>query len=154
MKIYHHALILNTIKWLMDDHHLQCEALKAEGAKVASSAADVVRGCDITFAMLADPQAALQVATASDGVAAGVKAAKAAGRCPLYVDVSTVDAETAIEIARLVTDSGGRYVEVPLPLPLLPALHNCFLLLMGMDVLSSASTALVSPTCAALTCGS
>lgn len=79
---------------------------------MAKSAAEVVQTCDITFAMLADPAAALEVAKGPDGVAAGVQAAKAAGRSSLYADVSTVDAETAIEIAQLVRGNGGRYLEV------------------------------------------
>jgi 3-hydroxyisobutyrate dehydrogenase-like beta-hydroxyacid dehydrogenase len=40
---------------------LQCDALVAEGAVLASSPADMVQQCDITFAMLADPDAALKV---------------------------------------------------------------------------------------------
>jgi 3-hydroxyisobutyrate dehydrogenase-like beta-hydroxyacid dehydrogenase len=39
--------------------------------QVASSPADVARQSDITFAMLADPAAAWEVAAGPDGVAAG-----------------------------------------------------------------------------------
>jgi 3-hydroxyisobutyrate dehydrogenase-like beta-hydroxyacid dehydrogenase len=42
------------------------------GAQVAGSAADVARQADITFAMLADPAAALEVATGPGGIVAGV----------------------------------------------------------------------------------
>lgn len=90
---------------------MQCDALKAEGAKVASSAADVIKECDVTFAMLADPAAALDVATGADGVASGFKAAADAGS-KLYVDVSTVDAGTAQAVCKAVTEAGGRYLEV------------------------------------------
>lgn len=44
--------------------HLQCDQLVAEGAVAASTPAEVVQQCDITFAMLADPDAALKVSSA------------------------------------------------------------------------------------------
>ncbi len=40
---------------------LQCQALVAEGAILGESPAAVVAKCDITFGMLSDPDAALQV---------------------------------------------------------------------------------------------
>ncbi len=39
--------------------------------QVAATPADVARQSDITFAMLADPPAAVEVATGANGVAAG-----------------------------------------------------------------------------------
>ena len=39
----------------------KCEPLAAEGATVAASPADVARAATFTFAMLSDPEAALQV---------------------------------------------------------------------------------------------
>lgn len=44
---------------------LQCDQLVAEGAVAASTPAEVVQQCDITFAMLADPDAALKVNSAA-----------------------------------------------------------------------------------------
>lgn len=41
----------------------QCDQLVAEGAIAAATPAEVVQQCDITFAMLADPEAALKVRT-------------------------------------------------------------------------------------------
>jgi 3-hydroxyisobutyrate dehydrogenase-like beta-hydroxyacid dehydrogenase len=40
---------------------MQCDELVAEGAVAASSPAEVVQQADITFGMLADPEAALKV---------------------------------------------------------------------------------------------
>ena len=40
---------------------MQCDPLVAEGAVAAASPCEVVEQCDITFAMLADPEAALKV---------------------------------------------------------------------------------------------
>lgn len=39
----------------------QCSELVAEGAIMATTAAELVQKCDITYAMLADPGAAVQV---------------------------------------------------------------------------------------------
>ena len=78
---------------------------------MAPTPAAVIAKCDVTYAMLADPDAALAVANGPDGVAAGMKANP--GRA--YVDVSTVDESTSKEIAAAVTSNGGRFLEVPLP---------------------------------------
>jgi len=40
---------------------LKCEELVKEGAKAAASPSDVVKQCDVTYAVLADPAAALEV---------------------------------------------------------------------------------------------
>lgn len=45
--------------------YLQCQELVAEGAEMAETPAAVVAQCDITFAMLADPEAALNVSMSS-----------------------------------------------------------------------------------------
>lgn len=49
--------------------------------QVASSPADVVRKSDITFAMLADPAAAWEVAAGPNGVAAGKEPSLHSGLC-------------------------------------------------------------------------
>lgn len=49
----------------------RCNPLVEAGAKCAASAKEVAQKCDITFAMLADPTAALEVAVGKDGIAAG-----------------------------------------------------------------------------------
>lgn len=85
----------------------KCDPLKAAGAEVAASPADVARQADITFAMLADPAAALEVASGPDGVAAGMSAGKG------YVDVSTIDPATAQQVAAAVRAKGGLFLEAP-----------------------------------------
>lgn len=84
----------------------KCEQLVAEGAVAASTPAEVVQQCDITFAMLADPDAALKAALGPGGVVEGVCAGKG------YVDMSTVDQATSQEIAAAVAAKGGRFLEV------------------------------------------
>ncbi|PSC68561.1 glyoxylate succinic semialdehyde reductase chloroplastic [Micractinium conductrix] len=85
----------------------KCDALAAAGAQVAATPAEVVACCDITLAMLSDPEACLAVATAPDGAAAAMAPGKG------YVDVSTVDAATAAAVAAAVRSAGGAYLEAP-----------------------------------------
>eukprot|EP00879_Flechtneria_rotunda_P016102 GHRR01016843.1.p1 GENE.GHRR01016843.1~~GHRR01016843.1.p1 ORF type:complete len:184 (+),score=46.19 GHRR01016843.1:335-886(+) len=49
----------------------KCDPLKAAGAEVAPTPAEVAEKSSITFAMLSDPPAALEVATGPHGVVAG-----------------------------------------------------------------------------------
>lgn len=49
--------------------HPQCDALVSEGALMAATPAELVAQCDITFAMLADPAAALNVRSSEAALA-------------------------------------------------------------------------------------
>ena len=53
--------------------------------QVAPTAKALAEQCEIVLAMVADPEAALQLATGPDGIAAGMGAGKG------YVDASTID---------------------------------------------------------------
>ena len=71
------------------------EPLKALGALVASTPREVTTSCDLVFAMLADPQAAMKVATEGpDAAVAGIAARPPTAAPITYVDCSTVDAAT------------------------------------------------------------
>ncbi|KAL4421900.1 hypothetical protein ABPG77_005184 [Micractinium sp. CCAP 211/92] len=85
----------------------KADGLVAAGAKVAATPAEVVAACDITLAMLSDPEACLEVATDPNGVASAIGAGKG------YVDVSTVDAQTAQAVATAVRARGAAYLEAP-----------------------------------------
>lgn len=85
----------------------KARALETEGARVGASPREVVAASDVTFAMLADPAAARDVCFGPDGVLAGVSPGHD------YVDVSTVDDQTARDIAAAVTARGARYLEAP-----------------------------------------
>jgi glyoxylate/succinic semialdehyde reductase len=103
--------------------NLQCAPLVALGAEAADSPADVAARADITFGMLADPPAALAAATEGDAcVAAGLRRAAAAAAADntttntkkkMYVDMSTVDAETSAAVGRAVEQAGGLFLEAP-----------------------------------------
>jgi len=80
------------------------DPLVALGAVRARSPAAAAAAADVTFAMLADPQAATDVALAA---ATGLAPGKG------YVDASTVDAGTAAAVAALVAAAGASYMEAP-----------------------------------------
>lgn len=84
-----------------------CEPLRAAGARLAASPAELAGACDVTIAMLADPAAALAVACGHGGIRDGIGAGRG------YVDMSTVDAETSRKIAAAVAAAGGRFLEAP-----------------------------------------
>ncbi|KAH7439161.1 hypothetical protein KP509_04G048000 [Ceratopteris richardii] len=85
----------------------KCEPLISQGASGGASPADIASQCNITFAMLADPAAALEVASGKGGVIHGL------GPCKGYVDVSTVDGETSKTISGLVKATGASFLEAP-----------------------------------------
>lgn len=88
--------------------HVQCDGLKAKGAKVATTPAEVIKNCSITYGMLADPEAALAVVEGESGIASAMGSGKS------YVDVSTVDEQTSQKIGDMITKTGGRFLEVGL----------------------------------------
>ena len=73
------------------------------GAASAASPSELMETCDVGISMVSDPEAALAVAASA---APGISAGKG------FVDMSTVDAETAASVAKLVEEKGGRYLEV------------------------------------------
>ena len=85
----------------------KCAPLLAEGATQGNTPAEVVAQCDITFAMLSDPEAAEAVALGPGGVVEALTPGKG------YVDMSTVDADTSRRIAAAVQAKGGRFLEAP-----------------------------------------
>eukprot|EP00873_Tetraselmis_striata_P006911 jgi/Tetstr1/427175/TSEL_017363.t1 len=105
----------------------KCAELVAEGAKTAGSAAEVVAACDITFACLSDPAAALACLEAPGGVLDGISPGKA------YVDVSTVDEATSKRVGELVTGKGGVFLEAPVSGSKKPAIDAQLIFLCAGD---------------------
>ncbi|GJM94106.1 hypothetical protein PR202_ga10722 [Eleusine coracana subsp. coracana] len=69
------------------------------------SPAEVASSCDVTFAMLADPESAVEVACGTNGAAEGLAPGKG------YVDVSTVDGATSKLIGERITSTGASFLE-------------------------------------------
>ena len=85
----------------------KCAPLVEAGARQVSTPREVAAASEVTLAMVSDPEAALAVALGTDGAAAGL------GPGCGYVDVSTVDAGTAVKVGEAVTAAGGRFLEAP-----------------------------------------
>ena len=83
------------------------ELLASAGAAIASTPRSVAEQCDIIIAMMANDPAVQSVRDGADGIIAGLKPGKG------YVDMSTVDAETSIQSARLAHDKGALFLEAP-----------------------------------------
>lgn len=105
----------------------KCAPLEELGAKVAATPAEVVAACPVTFAMLADPHAALEVCFGDHGVLAGLKPGHG------YVDMSTVDAGTSQRIAAAVAERGGRFLEAPVSGTKKPAADGTLIILAAGD---------------------
>ncbi|KAK8452979.1 hypothetical protein SEVIR_5G209300v4 [Setaria viridis] len=85
----------------------KCDPLLSLGAKYEPSPAEVASSCDVTFAMLADPQSAAEVACGANGAAEGLAPGKG------YVDVSTVDGATSKLIGERIISTGASFLEAP-----------------------------------------
>jgi 3-hydroxyisobutyrate dehydrogenase-like beta-hydroxyacid dehydrogenase len=81
--------------------------LAGMGAATALSPRDVAESCDIVIAMMANPIAVTAVRDGADGILAGLSSGKG------YIDMSTVDAETSGESARLAHAAGTLFLEAP-----------------------------------------
>jgi 3-hydroxyisobutyrate dehydrogenase/2-hydroxy-3-oxopropionate reductase len=105
----------------------RCAPVGALGARQGKSPAAVAAACDITFAMLSDPAASIEVCFGSGGVVEGIGGGRG------YVDVSTVDDHTARRIAAAVAERGGRFLEAPVSGTKKPAEDGTLIFLAGGD---------------------
>lgn len=105
----------------------KCEPYVEAGAKVATTAKEVIEKCDITFACVSDPAAALALVTMENGVLDGISEGKA------YVDMSTVDSACSRQINELISGKGGRYCEAPVSGSKGPAEQGTLLILAAGD---------------------
>ena len=105
----------------------KCSELVALGAYQGKTPKEVAKTCDITFAIVSDPTAALAICEGPDGVAAGI------GEGRSYIDMSTVDDVTSQKISELITKAGGRFLEAPVSGTKKPAEDGTLILLPAGD---------------------
>ena len=105
----------------------KCADLITLGARQGSTPKDVAANCDVTFAMVSDPEAALALCQGPDGVIAGIGAGRG------YVDMSTVDDGTSKTIAALISQAGGRFLEAPVSGTKKPAEDGTLIILAAGD---------------------
>lgn len=105
----------------------KCAPLVASGARQGKSPGEVAAGCDLTFAMLADPAASREVCFGPQGVLAGIGAGRG------YIDMSTVDDHTSRGIAAAIAERGGRFLEGPVSGSKKPAEDGALVILAAGD---------------------
>jgi 3-hydroxyisobutyrate dehydrogenase-like beta-hydroxyacid dehydrogenase len=105
----------------------KCAPLLSLGAQQGTSPRDVAQKSDITIAMLADPRAAREVCFGTDGVLEGI------GKGHSYIDMSTVDDETAKAIGEAISKRGGRFLEAPVSGTKKPAEDGTLIILAAGD---------------------
>ncbi|MDD2558177.1 MAG: NAD(P)-dependent oxidoreductase [Desulfuromonadaceae bacterium] len=85
----------------------KCAPLLEAGATFVDTPLEVVIAAEVTFSMLADPQAALAVCFSPSGVIQAVAPGKA------YVEMSTIDPETSSKIGISIQARGALFLEAP-----------------------------------------
>jgi len=105
----------------------KCADLIALGAHQGDTPKAVAASCDITFAMVSDPEADLALCQGPNGVAAGIGAGRG------YVDMSTVDDKTSKSISEQIIKAGGRYLEAPVSGTKKPAEDGTLIILAAGD---------------------
>ncbi|XP_073052735.1 glyoxylate/succinic semialdehyde reductase 2, chloroplastic [Primulina eburnea] len=85
----------------------KCDPLVSLGAQYKSTPEEVAASCGITFAMLADPESAVDIACGEHGAASGMSPGKG------YIDVSTVDGTTSKLISTQIRSTGALFLEAP-----------------------------------------
>lgn len=105
----------------------RCNALEEKGAKVADTAKAAVEACDLVFTCTSDPASAKAVVFGENGVLAGITEGQ------MFIDMSTVDEETVVEISKAVTEKGGLFLEGPVSGSKGPALQGQLVILAAGD---------------------
>lgn len=105
----------------------KCAELIAMGASQGATPKEVTARCDITFAMVSDPAAAMDICMGTNGAAAGIGSGRS------YIDMSTVDDATSQTIAAAITEAGGRFLEAPVSGTKKPAEDGTLIILAAGD---------------------
>ncbi len=100
-------------------------ALGKAGAFVASSISELVSKSDIIFTMLSDDQAVKAVY--------GSPEIQGSAKNKLFVDMSTVKPDTAVELSEIITKAGGRFLSAPVSGSTKPAADGQLLILASGD---------------------
>jgi len=106
----------------------KAKPLAEAGAALAATPREAAEAAELTLTMVSDPAAALDVAAGSpDAAIHGLGPGKA------YIDLSTVDPETTIQIGEMVRGTGAGFLEAPVSGSKKPAEDAQLILLCGGD---------------------
>ncbi|KAG8189368.1 hypothetical protein JTE90_021871 [Oedothorax gibbosus] len=82
-----------------------------QGAKAAPNPAAVIQECDIIICCVSDSEAVKSVVFGKYGVLEGLNKQKGNKS---YVEMSSIDLNTSVEVAEAITGKRGRYLEAPM----------------------------------------
>ncbi|KAF8791059.1 cytokine-like nuclear factor N-PAC isoform X2 [Argiope bruennichi] len=108
------------VKNLLDSRHKvtvwnrtpeKCVPFINIGAEFAQTPSDLVEKCDIIFCCVSGPEASKSVVFGSYGIVTGLEKSQPGSKC--YVEMTTLDPTTSIDIGKAITYKGGRYLEAP-----------------------------------------
>ena len=85
----------------------RAEPLRSRGATLAATPREAAAGADVVIAMLADDGASRSVWTGADGAVAGL------GEGAVAIECSTLSPEWVADLAALVEDRGGAFLDAP-----------------------------------------
>ncbi|GFR23124.1 putative oxidoreductase GLYR1 homolog [Trichonephila clavata] len=85
------------------------DSIKA-GALRGETPADVVKASDIIFSCVSDASAAKSLLVGREGVLKGLEDSNAGDIYKGYVELTSVDPKSAVEIAECITGKGGKYI--------------------------------------------
>lgn len=83
------------------------DQMAAEGARAASSPAEVAAACDVVLSCLPVPADVREVYLGADGVVGGARAGQ------VLSDMSTIDPETHRQVAAAAAERGAEYLDAP-----------------------------------------
>ncbi|KAJ8895248.1 hypothetical protein PR048_000573 [Dryococelus australis] len=84
---------------------MYCRDFVKAGAEQGQTPSDVISMADITFSCIADPATAKEIVFGNCGVVAEMSTDKG------YVEMTSIDSETSIDISESIVAKGGRYLE-------------------------------------------
>ncbi|XP_063228263.1 cytokine-like nuclear factor N-PAC isoform X2 [Bacillus rossius redtenbacheri] len=83
----------------------KCRDFVRAGAEQGQTPSDVISMADITFSCIADPATAKEIVFGNCGVVSEMSTDKG------YVEMTSIDSETSIDISESIVAKGGRYLE-------------------------------------------
>ncbi|XP_055928389.1 cytokine-like nuclear factor N-PAC [Argiope bruennichi] len=105
-----HLLNSNHIVTVWTQNFNECRGFWIQfGVQLALTPGVLVEKCDIIFCCVSDPEASKTIVFGNNGVLSGFERSPCGSKG--YVEMTTMDPTTSIEIAEAITLKGGRYLE-------------------------------------------
>ncbi|KAF8791062.1 putative oxidoreductase GLYR1 like protein [Argiope bruennichi] len=89
----------------------KCMPFTKIGAQLAQTPSDVVEKCDIIICCVSGPEASKSLVFGNCGILSGLDKSPPGSKS--YVEMTTLDPTTSLDIAEAISRKGGRYLEAP-----------------------------------------